>query len=453
MASMNICVIGGAGYVGLVTGLCLSQLGHQVINVDVDRDRISMLQAGECPIYEKGLASILNHNLDAERIQFSTELARSVTSSQIVFIAVGTPSQDDGRVDLTQITEVAQGLVACLDDYKLLVMKSTVPVGTIDLIRTILGQHKREGSDFDIVVNPEFLREGHGLQDFFYPARIVIGTDSDKAGEIIRDLYQPILSGKPPWPEDGAKPVNTEPVSVIETDLVSAQMIKYASNAFLATRISFINEIAGLCEKIGADVKEVVRGLSDDSRIGNSYMQAGIGFGGPCLEKDLRALIKIAEGDDYQPRLFQAVMDRNDEQIGALIAKLKQLVGSSLQGITVAILGLAFKAETNDVRNSLALRAVDRLEQEGAVIRAHDPVANSDARAVKPDLMYCDDPYQAASGADALLILTEWHCFRNLDYSRIKSLMKSPCIVDGRNLLEPSLLTSLGFSYLGVGRG
>lgn len=437
---------------GLVTGLCLSHLGHQVINVDVDEDRIAQLQDGICHIHEQGLEKVLKSNLDAGRIRFSTELNSAVAASDIVFIAVGTPSQQDGHADLSQITEVARELAGCLDSYKLLVMKSTVPVGAINLLQSILGEDKIEGLHFDMVSNPEFLREGYGLEDFFYPDRIVVGTVSEKAKAMMRSLYQPIISGEPPWHPCGPSTEPARPVPVIETTLASAQMIKYASNAFLATRISFVNEIADLCERVGADVEEVVRGLSDDPRIGSSYFQAGLGFGGPCLEKDLRALIKIAEGDSFEPKLFQAVMDRNDSQIGNVIAKLKQLIDGGLQGRTVAVFGLAFKAGTNDVRNSLAIKVTEQLEQEGAVIKAHDPVANQEARSIKPHLNICDDPYQAVQGADGLLILTEWPSFKDLDFRRIKSAMRSPNIVDGRNLLDPQLLAGLGFSYLGVGR-
>ena len=449
---MNICVIGGAGYVGLITGLGLSHLGHQVVNVDVDLDRISMLRGGSSPIYEHGLEPLLKHNLDAGRIQFSTELASAVTASEVVFIAVGTPSQEDGYADLSQITNVAHSLAECLDSYKLVVMKSTVPVGAISRVQSILGEHNTEGRDFDMVSNPEFLREGLALHDFFYPDRIVVGSASEKARAIIRELYQPILSGNTIWQDGPSSAKTSGPVPLIETDLASAQMIKYASNAFLATRISFINEIAGLCERVGADVTEVVRGLSNDARIGSSYLHAGIGFGGPCLEKDLRALIKIAEGDSYKPRLFQAVMDRNDEQISVVIDKVKQLVGNDLRGRAVAIFGLSFKAGTNDVRNSLAIKVIERLERIGALIRAYDPLANYEAQLVMPHLLLFEDPYDAVQDTDGLLILTDWPSFHDLDYSRIKSSMVSPNIVDGRNLLDPRPLAALGFSYLGVGR-
>lgn len=449
---MNICVIGGAGYVGLATGLGLSQIGHQVINVDVNEERIAKLSTGQSPIFEDGIESILKQNLDSGRIKFSTDLTAAVADSSFVFIAVGTPPKDDGQADLTQITQVAHRLSECLDDYKLLILKSTVPADAIGVIRSILGKNNTEGKNFDIVSNPEFLREGRALHDFFFPDRIVVGSSSDQAKATLRDMYGPILAGNPPWKngEDGRSP---KPVPMIETDVASAQMIKYTANAFLATRISFINEIAGLCESIGADVEEVVRGLADDPRIGSSYLNAGLGFGGPCLEKDLDALIKIAENYSYDPQMFRAVMERNQKQVGTIVVKLKQLTGGGLRGLKIAVFGLSFKAGTSDVRNSLAIKVIEDLEQEGAMVSAHDPMARWEAHSVAPNLECFDDPYQAANDAHGLLILTEWPEFKTLDYNKIKESMSSPVIVDGRNLLDPRAMTSMGFSYIGVGRG
>ena len=449
---MTICVVGGAGYVGLITGLCLSEIGHQVVNVDVDRKRIRELQAGKCHVSEPGIESLLRRNLDSGRLSFSNDLTLVVESSGVVFIAVGTPAADNGQADLSQVAEVAEGLRWSAEGYKVLVIKSTVPTGAVELLRTLVGREKQEGKDFDVVVNPEFLREGKGLNDFFYPDRIVIGARSEKARAVIRDIYDPIIHGRVSWPGCPSAGNAPNPVTLVETDPMSAQMIKYASNAFLATQISFINEIAGVCEKVGADVSEVVRGMRDDPRIGRAYLSPGIGFGGPCLVKDLNSLIQIAERENYDPPLLKAVAERNHRQVEEIVDKLRARLGGDLNRKTIAALGLAFKAGTNDGRNSLALVAVDRLQQDGAVVRVYVPAAIPEASAVRPDFTYCDEPYEALAGADALLILTEWPCFKELDYSRVRAIMASPIIVDGRNLLDPASLATLGFAYTGVGR-
>ena len=449
---MNICVVGGAGHVGLVTGVGLAEIGHHVINVDVDAERIRKLREGESPIHEQGLGSLLKRNLDAGRLSFQTDLPTAVKSSETVFVAVGTPSREDGQADLSQVIQVSEQIVRYIDLYKLIVIKSTVPVGTVELVLSILRREKQEGEHFDIVSNPEFLREGKGLYDFFYPDRIVIGTSSEKARGIMRAIYEPVIKGEASWLEDGGGPRTTGPVPLVETDLASAQMVKYASNAFLATRISFINEIAGLCEKVGADVKEVVHGMGYDPRIGHAYLDAGLGFGGPCLEKDLRALIKIAESNGYEPRLSRAVLDRNERQVEEVVAKLKQLTGYLLYKKIVAVFGLAFKAGTNDIRNSPSTRVIERLEEEGSIIQAHDPVAMPAALALKPQLRCYEDPYEAVQHADALLVLTEWPRFSELDYREIKARMAGSSIVDARNLLDAGALRELGFTYVGIGR-
>ena len=448
----KICVVGGAGYVGLITGVGFADIGHCVTNVDVNRSRIEMLNAGTPVFHEEGLPPILKRNLDAQRIRFSTDLGEAVSSSEVVFIAVGTPSREDGQADLSQVIQVAEQLEQYVDSYKVIVMKSTVPVGTVELVQGMLSRDKLEGRDFDIVANPEFLREGKGLYDFFYPDRIVIGAQSDRARTIMRELYAPIVQNRFTWEENGHTPQRLDPVPVVETDLSSAQMIKYASNAFLATKVSFINEIAGLCDKVGSDVIEVGRGMGFDPRIGHAYLGAGLGFGGPCLEKDLRALMKIAEANNYEPHLLRAVLERNDRQIGEVVGKVKQLVGYLLYKKIVAVFGLSFKAGTNDIRNSLPLKIVERLEQEGAVVRTHDPVAISETQGIKPHLDCWEDPYEAVRGADALMVLTDWPCFRDLNYQEIKKHMAYPRIVDARNMLDTEALRLLGFTCLGVGR-
>ena len=368
------------------------------------------------------------------------------------FIAVGTPSLDDGRADLSQVIQVAEELVKYIDTYKLIVVKSTVPVGTVELVRNILSREKQEGRDFDIVSNPEFLREGKGLYDFFCPDRIVIGATSEKARDVMRALYEPIVQGTASWPEGEQGRQTSGPVPVVETNLASAQIIKYASNAFLAARISFVNETAGICDRVGADIKEVARGIGYDPRIGHVYLEPGLGFGGPCLEKDLRALIGIAEESGYEPQLFKAVLERNERQIGEVLAKLKQLVGPILYRRNIAALGLSFKAGTNDVRNSLALKVIDQMENEGAIVRAYDPVSIPEARGLRPNVIYCEDPYETVSQADAVLILTEWPQFSKLHYKDIKDRMAHPRIIDARNLLNAEEMRALGFTYVGIGK-
>ena len=457
---MRICLLGGTGYVGLITGVGLAELGHRVVNVDIDEMRVSELQAGKTSIYEEGLEPLLRRNLDAGRLRFTTDIPQGVDQSEIVFIAVGTPSQTDGHADLSQVIQVAEEIVLQVNEYKIIVVKSTVPVGTVELVGSILKREKKEGVDFDIVANPEFLREGKGIYDFFYPDRIVIGSRSQLAAQRMKELYAPILSGKvPPLPIEGPTSAPSHgshgtggQVPLVETDIASAQMIKYAANAFLATRVSFINEVGGLCERLGADVKEVARGIGYDPRIGHSYLEAGIGFGGPCLEKDLQALIRIAEANSYEPRLLRATHERNEHQVQEVIARVKGLTGNLLYNKHVAIFGLSFKAGTNDVRNSLAVRVLDQLASEGAVVRAYDPVAIPEAKTLRPNVAYCEDPYDAVAQAEALLILTDWPEFRELDYQAIKARMAAPCIVDGRNLLDPLEMRGMGFRYWGPGR-
>ncbi|MBI4321086.1 MAG: UDP-glucose/GDP-mannose dehydrogenase family protein [Chloroflexi bacterium] len=448
---MDICVVGGAGYVGLVTGLGLAETGHQVVNVDLDQNKVERLKQGCSPIFEEGLEPVLRRNLDAKRIRFVTNLDEGVADSQVIIIAVGTPSKLDGQADLSAVIQVAEALVKHLDQYRVVVIKSTVPVGAVELVRSILSRDRREGVDFDIVSNPEFLSEGRGLYDFFYPDRIVVGTGSEKAMQVMREMAAPVILRKVYWKEGGPRPQATQPVPVVETSLASAQMIKYASNAFLATRVSFINEIAWLCERVGADVKEVARGMGYDPRIGPSYLQAGLGFGGPCLEKDLRALIKIAEANGYEPQLMCSVLDQNERQIDHVMNRLKDMVGYLLYQRIITVFGLAFKANTNDVRSSQSLKVIDRLEKEGAAVRCHDPLAVPEAREIAPKRTYVEDPYEAVRQADALLILTEWPQYVALDYRLIRERMANPCVIDTRNILNANAMRSLGFTYAGIG--
>lgn len=439
---MRIGVLGGAGYVGLITGLGFAELGNTVVNADINPEKIRMLAVGRSPIDEEDLEKLLRKNLEEKRITFTTDIADTIRQADILFIAVGTPEKENGEVDLSQVIWVAQDLSQHIEHYKVIVMKSTVPVGTTELVSSTLKQTKREGEDFDIVVNPEFLREGQGLYDFFHPTRIIMGTSSERARRMMRELYAPFLTANP----------SRRPVPWLETDIASAQMIKYASNAFLATRISFINEIAGLCDPLGVDVEQVAKGMGYDPRIGHEYLKAGIGFGGPCLEKDLKALIKISEDNDHEPLLLKAVLQKNDHQVKEVIAKIKELAGYPLYKKAIAVLGLAFKAGTNDVRNSLSLRIIHLLKKEGAVLKAYDPRAIPAGQKMEPGIEYCKDPYEAAAQAAVLVILTDWEEFCHLDYRKIKARMASANIVDGKNLLEPRILKELGFTYRGMGR-
>lgn len=448
---MNISII-GTGYVGLVTGLGLAELGNVVTCVDIDNKRIATLNGGKAPFYEEGLGALLSSNLQAGRLSFTTDVIQAVRTSSIIFVAVGTPSKQSGKADLSQVIQVAESIAECIADYNVIVLKSTVPVGTVEVICNILKQHIHEGKDFDIVVNPEFLREGKAIYDFFHPARIIIGSRSRKAIELMRQLYTPFLLPNVTeaiLQSNALRPGTNIPF--IETDIASAQMIKYASNAFLATRISFINEIASICERLGANVKEGANGMGYDTRIGHEYLEAGIGFGGACLEKDLTALMKLGEDYGYEPALLKAVLEKNEYRVRLLISKLKELTGSLLYQKTIAVFGLAFKTGTSDVRNSVSLRVISQLEKEGAKIKAHDPVAIEEAKKIKPTIQYYDDPYDTTDNAEALLILSNWPQYQELDFKYIKTRMKSPNIVDGRNILDPREMLGLGFKYRGIG--
>jgi UDPglucose 6-dehydrogenase len=448
---MDVCVIGGAGYVGLVTSAGLAEIGHKVIGLDLNASVISELQTGILPIQENGLDDLVRRNIDADRISFTTDPITAIESSEMVFIAVGTPSAPDGGADLSAIIDVAEQIARHLTSYKIIVMKSTVPVGTVESVRAILSRDNEEGDDFDLVSNPEFLSEGRALQDFFYPDRIVLGSNSPAAAARVKELFKPIIDGTIRWNPEGAVDGERTSVPVVETDIASAQMIKYAANAFLATRISFVNEIASMCEKTGANISEVTHGLGFDPRIGHGYLKPGIGFGGPCLEKDLTALVALAESKGYEPTLLRSVLDRNERQMTDVVNKIRAQAGAPLYQKTIAVFGLSFKAGTNDVRNSLAMKIIDRLTGEGAIVKAFDPVSNDEAAALRPDLRYFDDPYLAVTAADVLAVFTDWPEFRELDFARVRSLMRVPRIVDGINLLDPEILEDLNFEHVRVG--
>jgi UDPglucose 6-dehydrogenase len=431
----RLCVIGGTGYVGLVTATGLAEMGHQVMALDIDRERIEKIHQGILPIYEEGLEELVQKNLTAGRLKFTSDISAGVEGAEILFIAVGTPAKEDGEADLSQVIMVAEDLVKVNKSYQIIAIKSTVPVGTFEMVSNIFASEgKRRGKDYDLVSNPEFLREGKAVYDFFHPDRVVVGADSPQAGEKVAALFAPL--GAP----------------LISTSICNAQMIKYASNVFLATRISFINEIANVCEHVGADVVEVARGMGYDKRIGHSYLSTGIGFGGPCLIKDLKALIKMAENHGYEGSFLRGVYEKNEHQIRSIVAKVKKALGSVLYGKTVGVLGLTFKPDTDDVRTSLSIRIIEALQRDGAEIRAYDPKGMKEGAKFLNEIFCCKDPYEAADGSHALLILTGWESFKALDMSRIKGLLKKPIIVDGVNLLDPAAVRQMGFEYLGVGR-
>lgn len=432
---MSICVIGGLGYVGLVTSAGLAELGHTVAVVDTDRDRLALVQKGRLPFHEPGLGELLERNVAAGRLRFAASLADGLRDARMVFIAVATPSRYDGETDLSQVIAASEELARVLERHAIIAIKSTVPLGTHQTLRRILETHGRvEGRDYDLVMLPEFLQEGNAVHDFFHPTRIVIGAASPDVRRQVREL----LAG-----------LN---VPVLETTFEHASLIKYASNAFLAMRVSFANELASICDAASADVAEVLHGLGYDERIGHRYLSPGIGFGGPCLEKDLMSLIRFAEGAGYEPAFLRAILDKNHHQIRQTIRHVTDLLDGDLYARTIAVLGLAFKPGTSDVRNSLAVRIIDHLQHRGALIRAHDPVANAEARAVLNGVGLIDDPYAAAKDSHLVLILTGWDAFRGLDLARLRAEVALPNLVDAVNILDPDAAKRAGFTYQGMGR-
>ena len=430
----NITVI-GVGYVGLVTGTCFADLGNRVCCLDIDQDRIKTLQEGGIPIYEPGLEEMVRRNVNAGRLTFTTDYAEALAEAEFVFIAVGTPEGVDGEADLKYVRAAAESIARHMDHPLIIVNKSTVPVGTGDWVADIISAHQPEPIEFAVVSNPEFLREGSAILDFMNPDRVVLGSLNREAADRVAQLY---LSLRAP---------------IIITDLRTAEMIKYASNAFLATRISFINEIANICERLGADVKEVAAGMGYDKRIGHFFLDAGIGYGGSCFPKDVKALAHMASIHGTHPQLLKAVMDINQYQRRQTILKLREVLGSKLRGKVVGILGLAFKPNTDDMREAPASEIARLLLHEGVRVKGYDPVAMHNAAKLLPEMQLAKDPYDLAEGCDAIVICTEWNEFKHLDMKRIKQLMRYPFIVDGRNLYEPEEMKRLGFTYRGVGRG
>lgn len=432
---MNICVI-GTGYVGLVTGACFAEFGLNVTCVDNDEQKIALLQKGTPPIFEPGLEEILKRNLREGRLVFTTEIDKAVDKSLVIFIAVGTPSKKDGSVDMTYIDEVARKIGENLNGYKVIATKSTVPIGTGERIRKIVQQYERENISFDIVSNPEFLREGSAIEDFMRPNRVIIGAASEQAMAIMKDLYSPLYLIEAPF---------------VITNIETAEMIKYASNAFLATKVSFINEIANICEKVGADVSVVAKGMGLDQRIGSKFLHAGPGYGGSCFPKDTVGIAKIAEKCGYRFEIVRSVMKVNEKQKERMVDKVKEALGN-LRGKTIAVLGLSFKPNTDDMREAPSLKIIHSLQKEGAKIKAYDPKAMEVAQKIFKKVEYGKDPYDVAKGSDALLIITEWNQFRNLDLKRLQKMMKSPVFLDFRNIYEPAKMREMGFKYFAVGR-
>jgi len=433
---MNISVI-GTGYVGLIVGTCLADMGNDVICVDIDEEKINLLQNGGVPIYEPGLKDLLDRNREEGRIRFTTDIKSAIKHAKAVFIAVGTPLTENHEADLTFVKQVAASIGKYMKDYLVVVDKSTVPVGTADSIKETIRKNQEKPIEFDMVSNPEFLREGEAIGDFTYPDRVVIGTESEKAKEIMESIYKGIIRADRP---------------ILFTDIKSAEMIKYASNAMLATRISFMNEIAQLCEKVGADVKSVAKGMGFDRRIGPRFLQAGVGYGGSCFPKDVNALNTTMKKYGVSGLILEAVEKVNGEQKKSLLPKIKKLV-PNLSGSRIAIWGLAFKPKTDDMREAPSLVIAEQLKKEGATIVAFDPEAEKTAKKLLSDVEFTKTPHDALKDADALVIVTEWNEFRDLDKEKIKQLMKHPNVIDGRNVYEPEDMRKAGFSYIGVGRG
>lgn len=423
----------GTGYVGLVTAACLADIGHHVTGVDRDAERIAMLGQNRMPFYESGLEQLVRSGQGAGRLRFLTNIASAVEDSEVVFITVGTPSRNDGTADLADVSAVAEAIAPALHDYRLVVEKSTVPIRTGERIRDQIQLLTRGAVPFDVACNPEFLREGSAVHDFMHPDRVVIGVTNERSERLLRQVYAPL------------------DCRMLVTDLTTAEMIKHASNAFLALKISYINAIANICERVGADVRLVADGMGHDRRIGRAFLDAGVGYGGSCFPKDVAAFIQIAKEAGYDFRLLEEVARVNDGQRGVLLRHLKEALWV-LRNRTITVLGLAYKANTDDVREAPAIPIIEELLREGAVVRAYDPAAEANARRLLPGVTYCANPYDAAKDSDAVVLLTEWDEFRSLDLARLRDLMRRPVLIDGRNILDPETARALGLHYIGMGR-
>lgn len=427
---MNVCII-GAGYVGLTTGVCLAEIGHQVICVDKDKDRIEKLKNNIIPFYEPNLDQLLRKNRD--RITFTTDVDEGVKKSKVVFIAVGTPPKSNGEADLSQVEIASKEIAMVLDEYKVIVEKSTVPVGTGEWIKYIISSNISTAIDFDLVSNPEFLREGEAVRVFLQPDRIIIGAESEKAKEIMTHLYRPLNA------------------PFVFTDIKSAEIIKQASNCFLAMKISYINAIANICEIVGADIVDVANGMGHDRRIGREFLNAGIGYGGSCFPKDVAAFIKTAETLGYDFELLKEVQRINQAQRKNLLKKVKRTL-PAINGKSIGILGLSFKPNTDDIRDAPSIDIIEGLLKDGVRIKVYDPAAMGNMRRIFNDLIYCNDAYEAAEDAHAVLFLTEWDEFKSLDLLKLKQIMAEPIIIDGRNIFNPNHMHTMGFEYYCIGR-
>ncbi|HEV7348150.1 UDP-glucose/GDP-mannose dehydrogenase family protein [Telluribacter sp.] len=431
---MKIAVV-GTGYVGLVTGTCFAETGNQVCCVDIDENKVARLNGGKIPIYEPGLDVLFDRNVVEGRLKFTTNLAEGIKDAQVIFLALPTPPGEDGSADLKYILQVAHDLGPILDQYAVIVDKSTVPVGTAEKVRAAIAQNAKV--DFDVVSNPEFLREGVAVEDFMKPDRVVVGTTSEKAQKVMEKLYAPLVrQGNP----------------VIFMDERSAEMSKYAANSFLAMKITFMNEIANLCEKVGANVDDIRRGIGTDSRIGKRFLFAGIGYGGSCFPKDVQALAKTSRDYDYDFRILKSVMDVNEDQKKKLLPLVKEYFGGELRGKTIAVWGLAFKPYTDDIREAPALENIKALLAAGANVTAYDPEAMENVKRQLPEVTYCHTPYAALDDADALMIFTEWPQFRTPDFEKMTRLLKNKVVFDGRNLYELDIMREQGYTYYSIGR-
>ena len=432
---MKITVV-GTGYVGLVVGTCLSDFGMEVVCVDKDASKIDLLNSGETPIYEIGLTEVIKRNVKLGRLSFTTDLQSALDGSESIFIGVGTPEKENGEADLDDLFSIADEIAKTLSDYKVIVIKSTVPVGTAKKLKKHIQEKLVTSCEFDIVSNPEFLREGTAVDDFLNPDRIVLGSDSKKALSIIKEIYRPF---------------SLLDIPIVTTTNETAELIKYVSNTMLALKVSFINEVANLCDKTGADVYQVAQAIGMDKRIGPRFLQPGPGYGGSCLPKDVHALAKFSKLFGYDFKLADAIIDVNEAQKELVVQKTKELLGG-LSGKRIALLGLSFKPNTDDVREAPALFAAERFQAEGAEVSAYDPIAMEQAKKLNPDIHYCEDLYTACTDADILIIMTEWNEFRDLKFDKIKSIMKSPNLYDTKNIYTPQKVASFGFTYICTGR-
>ncbi len=437
---MRIAVV-GTGYVGLVTGTCFAETGVTVTCVDIDREKIRLLQMAKPPIYEPGLETMIRRNAEKGHLFFTADITEALNKCEVVFITVGTPPGEDGSADLTHVIKVAHEIGRVMTDYLVVVTKSTVPVGSSELVRKAVQEEltiRNKKIPFDVASNPEFLKEGDAIEDFLRPERIVIGVDSDRAGEIMRKLYKPFILNQHP---------------ILFMDIASAELTKYAANAMLATRISFINEIANLCDILGADVNLVRKGIGSDSRIGNKFLYPGVGYGGSCFPKDIKALIRTSEENGYSMNLIKAVELTNEQQKGRLLVKIKEHFGNELTGLVFAVWGLTFKPQTDDTRKSPSMTVILKLLEAGATVKVYDPAGMPEVKEKLGDrITFANDPYQAAEGADALLLITEWAEFRSPDWDEVANRLRNKVIFDGRNVYDPADLKRMGFEYYGIGR-